>query len=321
MLKDKLVVICIIGAFVLMCFIMTMVINSKGHITKDFSPDMLNPIGKGIESSDSDQLIVSSSLVDVKYIHSGNVETSLSNVLNLKHPACLGINNEEVQVPIFAYLLHHEKYGYFLIDSGCEASYVDNGFGPMKGWLLPFVMPKTKLKLTDAIENQLSEDILKNFKAVFFTHLHFEHTSGLPALPDNLIYIAGKGERSYSIKGLLEVKHFKRNAIIYTLDFNKEISKEFPLGKAIDIFGDQSVWAIATPGHSKGHTSYLINRGDKPVLIAGDACILNKSLELGVGSGTSSADIEKAQKTLDKIGAFIKNNPNVEIWCGHDFPK
>ena len=66
--------------------------------------------------------------------------------------------------------------------------------------------------------------------------------------------------------------------------------------------------------------SITINRQDHPVLIAGDACILNKSLEIGVGSGTSSADIEQAQKTLDKIRSFIKDNPHVEVWCGHDFP-
>jgi glyoxylase-like metal-dependent hydrolase (beta-lactamase superfamily II) len=80
------------------------------------------------------------------------------------------------------------------------------------------------------------------------------------------------------------------------------------------------VWAISTPGHSKGHISYLINCEDRPVFLAGDACIINKSLELGVGPGTSSADKKLAQKTLDKIGAFIKNNPSVEVWCGHEVP-
>jgi glyoxylase-like metal-dependent hydrolase (beta-lactamase superfamily II) len=296
-------------------------INHKTYMIKNFNRKILSPDLNSIENSASNNLIISSPSVEVQYIHSGNLEVNLSNPLNLKHPSCSGINNEEIQVPINAYLLHHKKYGYFLIDTGCESAYTDNAYGPMKGLLLSLFVPKTKLEPYKAIENQLSEEVLHNLKAVFFTHLHADHTSGLPALPENLIYIAGKGEKSYSVKGLIDFQHFRKSDTVYMLDFDKEISETFPIGKAIDIFGDQTVWAISTPGHSKGHVSYLINREDRPVLIAGDACILNKSLELGVGSGTSSADSEQDQKTIDKIVTFIKNNPNVEVWCGHDFPK
>ena len=183
-----------------------------------------------------------------------------------------------------------------MIDSGCEASYAEDGYGPMKGLIVPLVMPKTYMEAGDAIENQLPEEVLHNIKAVFFTHLHFDHTSGLPALDDNLIYIAGKGERSYSIKWALEVNHFKRSDTLYHMDFDADIAKTFPIGKAIDVFGDQTFWAISTPGHTKGHTSYLVNTKDKSVFIAGDACILNQGLELGVGPGPAFTDIGLAKK-------------------------
>lgn len=191
----------------------------------------------------------------------------------------------------------------------------------MKGLLFPKVMAQTELKPNEAIENQLSKAVLGQIKAVFFTHLHFDHTSGLPALPKNLVYIAGKGEKSYSIKWLLEPNHFKSGDVIYRMDFNSELSQTFPVGKAIDVFGDQTMWAISTPGHSKGHISYLINRKDSRVFITGDACILKKSLEIGAGPGVSSANIATAQKTFDRIRAFIKDNPDVKVWCGHDFPE
>lgn len=269
----------------------------------------------------SDNIIRKSSLVDVRIIHSGNLRVKLSNTINLRHPACSGMKDKEITAPIFAYLLHHEKFGYFLIDSGCESSYVNNPYGPMKGLLFPMVMPKTELEPSESIDSQLSKTVLEHIRGVFFTHLHFDHTSGLPALPENLIYIAGKGEIAYSIKWLLEPNHFKRKDTIHMIDFNTKSSQIFPIGKSVDIFGDQTVWAISTPGHSKGHISYLINSKDGPVLIAGDACIRNKSLEIGVGPGTSSFNIAKAQQTLDKICAFVKSNPTVKVWCGHDFPK
>lgn len=319
MIKGKMVFICITGLF--LCLAIILLLNHKAYKTKKFSRSILSPDLNAIDNTDSNNLIISSPLVDVKYIHSGNLEVSLSNPLNLKNPSCSGMKNEEMRIPVFAYLLHHKKYGYFLIDSGCDTSFADNAYGSMKGLLLSSFVPKTKLESSDAIENQLPDDILNNIKAVFFTHLHPDHTSGLAALPDNLTYIAGKGEKSYSIKGLIDFNHFRKSDTINLIDFDEDNSKTFPIGKAIDIFGDQTVWVISTPGHSKGHVSYLINREERPVLIAGDACILNKSLEIGVSSGTSSTDIEQDQKTISKICAFIKSNPNVEVWCGHDFPK
>ncbi len=321
MTRGNVILISIIGILLILCLFIFMLFSRKAYNTKDFNQNIFSSHLDTIENSDSDNLIISSPIVDVKYINSGNLKVRLSNPLNLKHSACKNMKDEDVQLPINAYLIHHKKYGYFLIDSGCETSYVDNAYGPMRGLLLPFFVPETNLTLINAIENQLSNEVLNNLKGVFFTHLHPDHTAGLPALPDNLIYVAGKGEKSYSAKWFIEFNHFKRSDTMYMLDFDKIDTKEFSIGKAIDIFGDQTVWAISTPGHSKGHVSYLINREDSPVLIAGDACILNKNLELEVGSGTSAADKEQDQKTLNKICTFLKNNPNVEVWCGHDFPK
>jgi glyoxylase-like metal-dependent hydrolase (beta-lactamase superfamily II) len=259
-------------------------------------------------------------LITVKLIHSGNLKMQLSNALNLKHPSCAGIEDKEIMDPVFAYLIHHEKYGYFLIDSGCDSSYVHNYYGSMKGLLMPFVMPKTLLKPDEAMDKQLGS-IRNDIKGVFFTHLHFDHASGLSALPDSLLYIAGKGERSLSVKWLLEPDQFKKSDTIYMLDFDSKESETLPLGKAIDVFGDKTLYAISTPGHSEGHVSYLVNTNDHPILIAGDACTMNKCLEIGAASGTSSEDPKQDQKTLEAIIKFHKDNPQVEIWPGHDFPK
>jgi Zn-dependent hydrolases, including glyoxylases len=294
--------------------------NGTKYTTKSFNRGILSTDLTSQKDSYNKKLLCASSKVDVEYIHSGNLKVKLSNPINLKHPACKGMKDEYVTIPIFTYLLKHEEYGYFLIDSGCAASYAENPYGPMKGLLFPLVMPETELKSEEAIENQLPGEVLSKIKAVFFTHLHFDHTSGLPALSGSPLYIAGKGEKSYSFKWLLEPNHFKKDDTVYMLDFDTELAETFPLGKAIDIFNDQTVWAISTPGHSKGHVSYLINSKNGPVLIAGDACIMNISLQQGVGSGTSSADKKQDQKTLDKIRTFVKENPEVKVWYGHDFP-
>ncbi len=259
-----------------------------------------------------------SSQISVKRMHSGDIKVPLSNPLNLKHPACSEIKDKEITVPVFAYLIHHEKYGYFLIDSGCDSSYVNDPHGPMNGLLINSFVPETTLRPEDSIEKQLG-DIKKEIRGVFFTHLHPDHTSGLRVLSENITYVAGKGEESLQIKWIFEANHFRKTDTVYMLDFNSKESKNHSIGKAIDIFGDGSLLAISTPGHTKGHVSYLVNNKDHPVLVSGDAICVNMSMEVGVGPGTCCSDTEVAQKTFERIYRFAKDNPEVEIWAGHDY--
>lgn len=319
-MNKPILLLCLVVILVIAIFLT--LLNSDPYKIKPFNRDVFSTDTTFIDSKDNPNtdFLKSSSSIIVKLIHSGDLKVPLSKTINLKSPSCSGIDDKELTVPIFAYVIHHEKYGYYLIDSGCDSSYISNPFGPMKGIILPFVMSETSLEPDGVIEKQLS-DIRNEVKGVFFTHLHFDHTSGIRALPDNLIYIAGKGEKSFSIKGLLEPNHFKKSDTVNMMDFDSAEAQILPIGKAIDIFGDQSLWAISTPGHSKGHVSYLVNTKDHPILITGDACILNKSIETGVGPGTSSENIEQAQETFNKILSFTKDNPKVEVWPGHDFPK
>lgn len=296
-------------------------LNTTIYQTKPFNRSIFSPQNTVLASKSvfsSKNYLSSPSEITVKQIHSGDLQVPLSNPLNLKHPSSVGLKDENITIPVFAYLIHHEKYGYFLIDSGCEASYVNKPYGTIKGLILPFVMVKTTLKSENSIDIQISKEI-NDLKGVFFTHMHFDHTSGLKALPDKLMYIADKRDKFINIKWLLESDHFSKSDIVYALDFNSDLSQELPLGKAIDIFGDQSLWAVSTPGHSKGHISFLVNTKEQPVLITGDAVNLKRSLELGVGPGSSSDDIDLAQKTFETISDFIKKNPDVKVFLGHDY--
>lgn len=289
--------------------------------TKPFSSNIFSSYSSKSEFqkiSNKKEFLKSSSSITAKLIYSGELKTHLSTAINLNHPSCSQLKDKEVSVPIFAYLIHHEKFGYFIIDSGCDSSYINNPYGQMKVSLINKFVPKTILKPEDAIDKQI-ENCRNDIKGVFFTHLHLDHTSGLSALPDNLLYFSGKGEKPVSIKWFLEPNDFKNNDTMYTLDFDSTQAQSTPLGKAIDIFGDQSFWAISTPGHTKGHTSYLVNTKEHPILIAGDACCISLSMEKGVGP--SGSDTRLGQKSFEKIMQFLKDNPEVKVWIGHEFLK
>lgn len=270
------------------------------------------------ETSNKNEFLKSSSAITAKLIYSGELKTHLSTAINLKHPSCSGLKDKKVSVPIFTYLIHHEKFGYFLVDSGCDSSYINNPYGKMKVSLISRFVPKIILKPEDAIDKQL-ENCINDIKGVFFTHLHFDHTAGLSALPDNVLYFSGKGEKPLTIKWLLEPNDFKNNDTMHIFDFDSIQAKATTLGNAIDIFGDHSFWAISTPGHTKGHTSYLVNTKEHPILIAGDACCTSLSMEKGVGP--SGSDVTLGQKSFERIMQFLKDNPHVKVWMGHDFSK
>lgn len=315
----RLGLIIILPCLILLVLIIIIATHLQVYKTKPFDRNVLTGETQKITASSSSDFLRTGAGITVQAIHSGDLELMLSNPIDLNHPAFKDIEDKKVTVPVFAYYLKHEKYGTFLIDSGSSADYIDNPYGTMDGLLAKKLMVPTYVEDGMAIEQQLT-DVIGDIKGVFFTHLHFDHTSGVPALPDNLLFFAGKGELSVNIQWLLEANHFNNNDTMNLFDFNAETAEDMELGKSIDVFGDGSLWAISTPGHSKGHVAYLVNTADAPILIAGDACITNDCLKYGAGSGTSAANTDESQKTAERIKEFEDKNPTVQVWCGHDFP-
>jgi glyoxylase-like metal-dependent hydrolase (beta-lactamase superfamily II) len=103
---------------------------------------------------------------------------------------------------------------------------------------------------------------------------------------------------------------------LHEIDFTEGIDLP-PLGKAVDIFGDGSLWAISSSGHSAGHVIYLINGIERQVLFTGDACNDHFQFETGIGPGTHSSDLEGAQEVLEQIILFKERYPEVTLVYGH----
>ena len=106
---------------------------------------------------------------------------------------------------------------------------------------------------------------LGNVKYVFLTHSDSDHTGGLNLFKNAEIYLSTDEEQMIH----------KKTPRFFGFGYNKPISKAHTTLKDGDVIqaGETKVTAIATPGHTLGSMSYLVNDS---ILAIGDALILRK---------------------------------------------
>ena len=158
-------------------------------------------------------------------------------------------------------------------------------------------------------------------RGVFFTHLHPDHVSAAASLPRGIPYVVGARESPTS-KGFL----FYEDALHGVGDFEEidfsHAAAMPPLGPSVDVFGDGSVWAISTPGHTTGHVSYLVVAKTGAALITGDVSHTRWGFDHGVipgkfNDGEHGSEL-RGQGSLAQVRAFASRYPNVQVLLGHE---
>ena len=249
--------------------------------------------------------------VTLKSFKTGSVNINKRGTINIKHPHAGYIRDEVLNVPIKAYLIHHDEFGDFLLDAGLDISYVDDTRGGITGdFIDEFFLEKN-----ENIKFQLDSSKIK-LKAVFLSHLHSDHIAGIRELPKTIPYHVGRGElEDYQP----EINGNFLNAVetVYEVNFSK-LDKMPPLGRCADLLGDGSLWGVSTPGHSKGHISYLINGLEGLIFLTMDACFIMDNLRLKIAPSDYTWDVGMAQNSLDRILKFLEAFPEIKVICGHE---
>lgn len=131
-------------------------------------------------------------------------------------------------------------------------------------------------------------------KAVFLTHSDRDHVNGLPLFKNAVVYLPEEEEPL--VQGIAK-RHFMFLSRVNKLPVEKHtLIKD---GETVK-FGESTVKAISTPGHTRGSTSYLIN--DK-YLAVGDLAITKQGKLVGMPKPPSEdrKAIEESLKLVDGI--------------------
>jgi N-acyl homoserine lactone hydrolase len=157
---------------------------------------------------------------------------------------------------------------------------------------------------------------------VVMTHLHVDHARAISEFPE-ATFIVSRAEWEAAISGGQFQGYVRRqfdHAFDYRLlDFEGRDAESFSgFARAFDLFGDGSVRAVYTPGHTLGHMSVVLRTAGGEVLVAGDAIYLRASLD-GTHLPSRTEDDHLFRRSLREIQQYVRETPEALVIPGHDW--
>lgn len=260
-----------------------------------------------------DILNANSQIDSFKVLNTGSVKVPIEGMLNIEKLENNHGLSEFLWVDVFSFLFHHKEKGWFMIDTGLDSTFQENG--NIKGVFANNFIKETRQSKNQNIASLIEREHIE-INGIFFTHLHGDHTAGLPEIDSSIPKYIGKGETFFNIPLLYSSNHLDWNDTLLEIDNNRSISIS-PLNSVIDIFGDGSFLGINTPGHSPNHLSFLIITNDGPILLTGDASHTKYGFNNKIEPGWVD-NKEFAENSLLQLTKFHEEHPEVKIIYGHE---
>ncbi|PIL34062.1 hypothetical protein GSI_03772 [Ganoderma sinense ZZ0214-1] len=238
--------------------------------------------------------------------------------------------DERANIPCLAFVLRHSRTGEsFLFDLGIRPD-VENLKGAgvrasrmgfrVEGRDIPAALEKDGLSRADV-------------KHIAISHIHYDHT-GVPRAFPNATFLLGAGA-----KPIIESLGPDFEATIYAIDvpFERtnfldpsEAPEWTPIGpfpRALDFYGDGSLYIVDAPGHVPGHINLLVRTSADGgwAFLAADSAhdwrLLTGEARVGHHHkwGCVHEDPAKAQEMIERIKALV-GYPRVRVLIAHDIP-
>jgi len=220
-------------------------------------------------------------------------------------------------LPVYCWLVEHPD-GPFLIDTGEIARVHESGYLPNSVLFKASVIYDVKRE--DEVDRQLAKLGYKpeQIKAVYLTHLHSDHVDGVYHFPKARSFAAKSAyDLAMSEKGG-GAGYLKKNLPAWfkpdVFDFSDGPFDGFP--SSHKLLPDGSLVAIPLPGHSTGHTGYILNTGSARYVFSADATGDGETLKNGIPFVI--LDNDEAHQSLSHLREYSQQ-PDVTVLCAHDW--
>jgi N-acyl homoserine lactone hydrolase len=236
----------------------------------------------------------------------------------------LGVKRADwLSVPVPAFLVEHPGVGAMLIDTGFHSSVAVNPRQRL-GRLSHFAFKDIEMRQDQSVEAQLRArgmDALE-VKVVVMTHLHIDQASAISDFPEATFVLSRAEWEAATSQGELHgylPRQFDHAFDYRLLDFEGDAVESFAgFARTLDLFGDGSVRAVYTPGHTLGHTSVLLRTQRGEVLVAADAMPLRRTLD-ETHLPYRLEDEHLFRRSLREIQQYARETPDAVIVPGHDW--
>lgn len=257
----------------------------------------------------------------VESVNSADWVVPRSGLINLDAPTAkaAGLTDGDEPIQIYFHAIHHPTRGTFLIDTGIEKALRDAPEKAAMRGLVASVMHLEKLQPHQPLGDWLAAQPAP-VAGVLFTHLHFDHVTGAPDLPKTTAVYAGPGEtRTRALVNAL-VQGTMDRALDGLPPVEEWPYAADPAGRfagVVDVFGDGSLWALWTPGHTPGSTAYVARTPQGPVLFTGDTAHTVWGWDHDVEPGSYTADHAKNLESLAQLRRLVREHPALQVRLGH----
>jgi len=277
--------------------------------------------GKPVSSAEMERLLEQPGPIQLQTINSADWSVPLSGLLNLKSPAAMqaGLVDREEPIQVYAHVIRHPQRGNYLVDTGVSQQLVDDPGKVGLNWLIRRGMGMEKMKLQKGTASILQE-MGGKLSGVFFTHLHIDHISGMPDIPNDVPLYIGPTESTE--KNFINLfVHGSTNQLLQDKQrlqewgFQGDAQNQFD--GIVDVFEDGSLFAISVPGHTSGSVAYLVRTTQGPVLLTGDTSHTRWGWDHAVEPGDFTRDNARNLQNLQRLKALVARHPQMAVRLGH----
>jgi N-acyl homoserine lactone hydrolase len=264
-----------------------------------------------------DEVLARPAPIVVDTLCTGVVHYPKQALIDPAAPALAQFQDDGSELLVFAHLVRHALRGDVLIDSGLDTAYARPGLGHMRApgsWFSALHGLSFAQAPGHDVHTQLASRGAR-LQAIYLTHLHADHAASLPSFPAQVPIFVGAQEPDdlahHIDSGLMERR------TLHELERGAALG---PFEHVLDVYGDGSLWAISTSGHTRGHLSFLVNGLREQVLLTGDVFHTRWAFEKQVAaSGADDEQQQRARRSARQISAFIARYPRVRVIFGHQF--